>query len=671
LNTEDIVALKTALVARDADRHAKYDLLMRAVGGDYESRRLSGFWQDWKALTGKSVEDHEVAEFQLNLIPSIIRAKRKFIATVPSIKCPPAAPEEVADGPLAKAAEKLERIYQGFWQASYIGRRMNQLGYWNPTLGTSIGVVWPDMDNHRPSLQIRSPYGFYPVVKDVDGYELSAAIFHTTYKGREVQAMFPSLASKINGEAREVPVTQYLDTEEIVTIVDDQYRVNPIENRWGFVPIVMIPNESFGEGPWGDNDIEWALGPQDTFNYRETIKDAILTETIMQPLAIIGGENLPEEIPMGPRDAVPVQMGGDVRRVQPVQVPFQYLQSQSDLLGLIDRVGGVPDVLRSQFDGSTLTGRGVASLLGPTLMEYSVKGNEIYPALAKLNKMAMKMWDAMWGSETHTVYSLGPNKSVQVESFKTGEFQGWYENIVYVDAASYYDAQSRFVMILQAVQNRLMSRSTAMQFVPGVDDPVLENRRIEAELKKDQELAMASQAFADANAQPNMAQQGATNANLQKGYMGEMPPMEAVGGLEPPEQEAEDMAAEEQLEQGTLLEDLIELFTSIGKLKGNVWLAGDIVTNPAYGPDAPNWTGIEVFVENKQDKGTINRFVKNNVPEVWGNIVYHDGAPNPDEPAIQVYAPEGELEALPGEEMPQMGAPAMPDMAQMAELIEL
>ena len=60
------------------------------------------------------------------------------------------------------------RVLLGFWQASNIGRRMNQIGYWNPTLGTSVGVAWPNMDEYRPELQIRSPYGFYPVLADVE-----------------------------------------------------------------------------------------------------------------------------------------------------------------------------------------------------------------------------------------------------------------------------------------------------------------------------------------------------------------------------------------------------------------------------------------------------------------------------------------------------------------------
>ena len=186
----------------------------------------------------------------------------------------------------------------------------------------------------------------------------------TAYKPRQAAAMLPAVPRRTARlRRRDVEVIQYLDRERITTVVGDRYRVKDIENKWGFVPIVIIPNESFGEGPWGDSDIDQVIPLQAEFVYRESLKTAILEQTIMQPLAIEGGDNLPEEIPMGPRDAIPVQIGGRVYRVPPVQVPYQYLQSQNDLIKLIDRVGSIPDVMRSQFEGNVLDrqGRVVAS----------------------------------------------------------------------------------------------------------------------------------------------------------------------------------------------------------------------------------------------------------------------------------------------------------------------
>lgn len=659
MRTEDIVDLKDELVEDGLPRHAKYDMLMEAVGGSYQSRRLDGFWEMFSEITGRNIpQDREQYEFKLNLLPSIISAKRSFIGTIPSLQCPPATLPEPGNDQPRKTAEKLERVIQGFWQFSNIGRRMNQIGYWNPTLGTSIGVIWPDIENKRPVWQIRSPYGFYPVLKDVDGFDLSAAVFTAAYRRRQVAAMYPQIASKIIDGIDDVEVTQYIGEDRITTIVDDQFRVKDIENKWGFVPIVMIPNESFGEGPWGDADVEWAIPIQSEHNYRETLKSAILEQTIMQPLAIEGGDNLPAEIPMGPRDAIPVQIGGKVYRVNPIQVPYQYLQSQSDLIKLLDRVGAVPEVMRSQFEGSVLTGRGVSTLMGPTQMAFNVKGNEIYPAIAKLNKMAMRMWHAMWPRKTHTVYSLDKGHSMTVETFKTGEFDGWYENIVYVDASSYFDAQSRFVMVLQAVQNRLMSRQTAMKFVPGVDDAPNEVALIDSEFEKDIKLQQAAQAFSEANVQPNMASQGALNANLSKGYVGETPPPQPIGGFEVPDLGTEQ---EQQVEEGTLLQDMIEFFQEM-PLKGKVWLAGGIVSDPTYGPESPDYTGVEVYLEDPADKSAINTTMRNEYPEVHGHLVYHEGPPNPDEPSILVYDPAaGEMEnELPEEEMGAGMAAGMP-----------
>ena len=661
MDTDSILALREALKTEGAPRHAKYEFLISALGGDYESRRLDGLWQTFQSLIGKEVPmDREMFEFRLNLLPSILRASKSFIATIPTVRCPPTKPDDDASRALA---EKLERVIAGFWQYSLIGKRMNQLGYWNPALGTTIGVIWPDVENKRPKMQMRSPYGFYPVIKDIDGYELSAAIFNTRYTRRQVKAMYPALPFDASSEV--IEVTQYIGEKQIVTIIDDQYRVKQVENKWGFVPIVMIPNETFGEGPWGDSDIEWAIPLQSEYNYRMTLQNAILEMTIMQPLAIEDGDNLPEEIPMGPRDAIPVNPGGKVYRVPPVQVPYQYLQSQNDLLKMLDRVGQVPEVMRSEYSGNVMTGKGVSALLGPTQMAFNVKGNEIYPALAVLNKMALRMWDAMWPKETHTVYSVDNENHMSVETFTTDEFDGWYENVVTVDTSSYFDANSKFIMNLQAVQNRLMSRQTASAAVPGVDDAVLEAQLIAKELQADMDMQAANQARDQQNIQPEMGAQGATNANLSKGYMGKTPPPEATGGLTAPPDETGLSDETQPKEGGTLLQDMIEFFGEVQPLTGKVWLAGGIVSDPNYGPDSPGWTGIEVFLEVANDKAAINSTMRSQYPELHGNITYHSGEPNPQEPSILVFDPEGE--GLPEEEMgmemgeegipPEMGAP--------------
>ncbi len=642
MKTSAIVELKEELKGRDAARQAHYITNMQAIGGDYESRRMEGLWKDYNSLTDKTVPgDREMYEFKLNLLPSLIEAHSKFLSTVPDLRCPPARAYDEAARTLA---EKLERVLLGHWQYSNIGRSMNQLGYFGPALGTTIGLEWPDVENHRPVMQMRSPYGFYPVVRDVDGFDLSQAIFNTKYKRRQAEAMYPGLEL---GTGDDIEVTQYLDEDEIVTIVADKHRVNRIKNKWGFVPIVMIANKTFGEGPWGDADIENDIPLLAELNYSLTLRNMLMREAIMQPLEIVGGENLPEEIPMGPRDAISVVIGGSVKRVAPVMVPFQSMQSDADLIKLIDRVGGVPDVMRSQFEGSIATGRGISALLGPAMLALQAKGNEIYPAIATLNKMAMRMWHAMWPDEEHTVYAAYKNGSTIVETFRTSEFQGYYENIVSVDASSYFDVQSKFMMNLQAVQNRLKSRQLAAGETPGVDDAVADQAQVAKELQEDMDRQAANEARAQQNIQPPMGEQGATNAMLEKGFMGETPPPVPTGGFEAPPLESPEETA---LEEGTLLQDLIEFFGLI-PLKGKVWLAGDIVTDPNYSPQSPNWNKIEVFLEKPVDKSAINAKMRDEFPELHGNIAYRTGAPSEEEPSILVFDPAGEEEFNPEEMM--------------------
>jgi hypothetical protein len=637
MRTQDIIALKNDLQTNDSGRHDKYEFLIEAMGGDYETRRLDALWSTFQQFIGKFDVplDRETFEFRLNLLPSIIRASRSFISNIPQVRCPPADPSN--EDSRAKA-EKLERVYQGFWQDSHIGRRMNQVGYWNPTLGNAIGVVWPNFVKKRPELQIRSPFGFYPVLRDVDGFDIKQAVFVTSYPYRTVAAMHPSLGLPLTQAKCEV--VQYMDESEIVTVVDGKHRVKEARNTWGFVPCVIICNESWGEGPWGESDIEWVIPLQAERNYRSMLQNALLNMMQMQPVAIEGGDNLPENIPMGALDAIPVEQGGKVYRVNPPTVPFQVFQAQEEITRLIDRVGQVPQVMRGEFEGNVMTGKGVSALQGPTTMAYNIKGNEIYPALAELNKMAMRMWERLWPGE-HTVYGMQKKGGMFVERFNPTEFDGWFENIVSVDLSSYLDVNTKFIMNLQAVQNRLKSRQLAASETPGVEDYVADQKQVMKEMQEDMDFQLANQARAQNQVNPDMGAQGATNYSLSQGFLGETPPPEATGGFTAPTGAPEEGQPEAEGGETSLLEDLIEFFESV-KLRGRVWLAGNVVTDPTYSAESPNWNGIEVFLEEPGDKSAILTTLRKDFPEAHGNFVFHNGAPNPQEPSLLVYDPNQE-----------------------------
>ena len=59
------------------------------------------------------------------------------------------------------------------------------------------------------------------------------------------------------------------------------------------------------------------------------------------------------------------------------------------------------------------------------------------------------------------------------------------------------------------------------------------------------------------------------------------------------------------------------------------------------------------------DKSAINQKMRDEYQAVWGNLVYHQGPPNQDEPSMLVFDPEGEevpedFGAPEGEMQPEM-----------------
>jgi hypothetical protein len=112
-----------------------------------------------------------------------------------------------------------------------------------------------------------------------------------------------------------------------------------------------------------------------------------------------------------------------------------------------------------------------------------------------------------------------------------------------------------------------------------------------------------------------------------------------------------------------VIEVIVQALSEIPKLKGRIWVGGDILLNPdSVTPDG-DWT-ITVWMENPVDKATISNYLKKNLPELYGRVEYRSGEPSAEEPSVLV----GE-EAVP-EEMPpglmEAAANVMPEELELA-----
>jgi hypothetical protein len=107
----------------------------------------------------------------------------------------------------------------------------------------------------------------------------------------------------------------------------------------------------------------------------------------------------------------------------------------------------------------------------------------------------------------------------------------------------------------------------------------------------------------------------------------------------------------------------VQALSEVPKVKGRMWVGGDILLNPDSVTADGDWT-VTVWLENPTDKATISNYLKKELPELYGRVEYRAGEPSTEEPSVLV----GEEEVP--EEMPPglMEAPSnvMPEELELA-----
>jgi hypothetical protein len=96
-----------------------------------------------------------------------------------------------------------------------------------------------------------------------------------------------------------------------------------------------------------------------------------------------------------------------------------------------------------------------------------------------------------------------------------------------------------------------------------------------------------------------------------------------------------------------VIEVIVQALSEVPKVKGRMWVGGDILLTPdSVTPDG-DWT-VTVWLENPTDKATISNYLKKELPELYGRVEYRAGEPSAEEPAIPVDEEEIPEEMPPG-----------------------
>ena len=654
----DIVTLKTELEARDGARNASYDKVLAHYGGNtYRARKRVGYWQRAVSVFKKRTEDQDLSTTTpINLIRPAILSKVAYMGLPPTTRVPE-PPMENEDEAI-EFADRQEKAYLGLQRASNFPRRCYDMAWFQGAMGGAALGVWPDMRRKRPRIFVRGPQHFYTIPFDEDGLELSKCLWVDEMCGTDIAARWG--VSKYESDTQYYDVIQYIDEEQMTVIVEDKHEIFSVENVLGFVPVVCVGNIGVPGSPFGDTDVEPGIPLAEEINFRMALEDEA-AEGQVNPIIVARGGKIPEDLAIGKGGRIEIAADGGVELLGPLPIPASFFESIKMLERWYDAVTDNPAALRGESMGNVISGKGFNAMLSPMTARLQIRRSLIDPAIEQMNRHMMLMWHKFpkFKDTPQRLTGYRGKEFFRIE-VEPDEFlidkEMYTENEVFITSQSFLDRQGTDVELMQLYQNELISWDTVVENLPYVQNKARERRRIEKDRQwKAEGMAMAQQMVnSAATANPDLGAQERTNYGLERGFMGEMPaqPMPEAQGAAPPAE----MGGAPPTEEGPdLMGALMEVFESIPKLKGRVWLGGTPLLEPeAMGGE--DWT-VTVWLEDPTDKATIVNYVKKAAPELYNHLEFQTGEPG-EEPAVEVggeQGPEGMQGGMPAEgEMPMM-----------------
>lgn len=688
-NVDEILTLKQQMTGADGDRHTHYDTMLQASHGNYYDRVMQSTWQKWQGIIyepGSTKTGKNQLHIIVNLLPQIVEAKRALWSVYPQIR----VPYRSLDDADVQMSDQLETCYRYLWNYNRMGEKLGDAGWYAALLGTAVFCVYPDFVDHRPKIITRSPYGFYGVPGNIeqDGSVWKKVIFVTKMRGRQANAMWPDCGAS---DQDLVDIVEYWDEEMKCTIVEQSSKMvdGPISNKLGIVPIVTIPNIAQPGQWWGKGDADDAIPPINELNKRFNVENQAFSDQAGAPWEAINLDMEAEDLSLDPDAINMFGPSGGLKKSATGGLPWQLYQSNQQLRQYIDAVTDFPEVMRSMFGGSNVSGKAINNLMGPIQARMELRQRYLYPRLEILNKYAMTMWEKYWGGEMAIIRGSQKGKRYNLE-LKIRDFEGYYENEVYLDSSAYFDVQSKVVVGLQMIAANGMSIKTFIEKLnPFVDDYTTETEQIKKEANDRLELAMRAQMMAQnpMGLNPDLGQPSQDQRSLGKGQQTsasalQPPPgvnpdmLEAgldqaglMGGELPPQGQASDLTgalgmggAETPLATGGtgMLTQLADAVRSLTNITGRVFLTGSILQG------APGPEGIEIWFTDMVDWATVRQAIGKMVPEAKGNFNPQQGIPTVEylevTPGTEGYEPESP-DALAAEGMPPGMPPGLsPDM---------
>jgi hypothetical protein len=407
-----------------------------------------------------------------------------------------------------KASEKLARqrklTWLGWWEDNRMPLTMYQRGRHLMGYGRSPVTVWPDMKNERPIWVPRDALNVYPapaldpneiVPPDcINVFTRSLAWLKSTYP-EKIRAL--SLGKKKNGNDL-YELVEFCDAEECVLVVlgnpaeEVGYRVETSGGTEQAVELLRYPNRA--ERPLTFVPTRITLDrPMSAF---EGLVPLFALETKLAALQYIAASKgvFPEQWfvssdqsfePQIVQEAIPeIGQPGLVKGGTPVQQQlnpaYTSIQAVDRLEGAMRMEGGIPAEWTGQSATNIRTGRRGDAVLSQTVDFTLQEAQQLLAySMQEENKAAAAIAKAYWGDERKSFYFGRGAARAKYDYIANTTFETDDNLVTYAYAGA--DTNGLTIEIGQNVGMGLLSKKSAMQMHPMIDDAELEHDRVVSE----------------------------------------------------------------------------------------------------------------------------------------------------------------------------------------------
>jgi len=288
-----------------------------------------------------------------------------------------------------------------------------------------------------------------------------------------------------------------------------------------------------------------------------------------------------------------------------------------DMKRNLDNSMDFASISRGEMPSNIITGKGVTALSAPSQQRTMLRLQSIDPEIERMTEDALLLWRKGGGGQRQIYGQKQGSMFTEIFDPKADIDPDWVQVWVYLDAASFVDRQAAQITSLQKLrgQPQAMSLQRFLELDPDCEDVGIEIQRIQAETQ--QMLVTQQGMMAPAQTEQNLAaEKGGAVEGAGPGAstpQGTGPAPSPEGGM--PAGEEEDVTAA-----------VADVFRSIGKVRGEVWLVGDYLQGGISAEEFAEGM-LEVYVSDPIDKATILNALRGT--ELAGaveqqRVVFHD-----------------------------------------------